>query len=33
MAYPDATIYEFRADGSMPTTWSPIDTVHIPSDF
>lgn len=33
MAYPDATIYEFLADGPTPTTWSQIDTVHITADF
>ena len=33
MAYPDATIYEFGADGPTSTTWSQIDTVHITTDF
>lgn len=33
MAYPDATIYEFGADGPTTTTWSQIDTVHITTDF
>lgn len=33
MAYPDATIYEFGADGPTSTTWSQINTVHITTDF
>lgn len=33
MAYPEATIFEFRSDGPTRTTWSQIDTVHITTDF
>ena len=33
MAFPEASIFEFRSDGPARTTWSEIDTVHITTDF